>query len=117
VITFDPARRDEAVEAGWRAYSERVPTLRGAYDAVCQRYRVIAICNDSEVIGALFELAGEIHVGVIPEWRGRWITRKVIKEALSYGKSTRVLDSEPECIDFVTRLGFEKQGDLYVSHR
>ena len=117
MITFDPNRRAEAVEAGWRAYSERVPTLRGAYDDVCQRYRVIAICKDSEVIGALFERAGEIHVGVIPEWRGRWLSRRVMREILSYGTKTRVLDSEPESIDFVTRFGFRKQGDMYVSHR
>lgn len=117
MIHFDPARRSEAVEAGWRAYQERVPGFRQAYDDVCQRYKVVAICADSDVIGALFVNAGEIHCGVVPEWRGRWISRRVIREAFGYGKTTRVLDHEDKSIDFVTRLGFRKQGEKYVSDR
>lgn len=116
MIHFDPSRRDEAVEAGWRAYQERVPGFRQAYDDVCQRYKVVAICADSDVIGALFVNAGEIHCGVVPEWRGRWLaSRRVVRELLSYGHKTKVLDHESVSIDFVTRLGFRKQGEIYVN--
>lgn len=117
MIHLDETRRDEAIAAGWLAYAERAKGMEGAYQAVCQSWQVIAICADQQVIGALFVRNGVIHVGVIPEWRGKWISKRLIREVLAYGTNTTVLDSEPDCIEFVSRLGFRKEGETYVHHR
>jgi hypothetical protein len=113
VISLDPSRREEAIAAGWLAYRERVPTMYAKYLAACEGWEVVAVTNHSEVIGALFARDGVIHLGIVPNWRGRWASRRVIREMLTYGKTTTVLDEEPQCIDFVSRIGFEKKGQKY----
>jgi GNAT superfamily N-acetyltransferase len=107
MIYLDPARRGEAIEAGWRAYAERVPGMEAAYRAACEGWRVIAVVADS-VIGALFARDGVIHLGIVPEWRGRWASRRLIREMLSYGKTTTLLPNEADSRDFIGRIGFVK---------
>lgn len=88
MIRLDPSRRAEAVEAGWVAYAERVPTLEVAYRREVARWAAIAVCADNEVIGALLERDGVIHLGIVPAWRGRWASRRVIREMLHHGTRT-----------------------------
>lgn len=116
-ITLDESRRDEAIEAGWQAYAQRVAGMEAAYRAACQSWKVVAVCSDSEPIGALFVRNGTIHLGIVPTYRGKWASRRVIREMLSYGTTTTVLDSEPDCIEFVGRIGFKKEGESYVIRR
>lgn len=117
MIHLDESRRDEATAAGWLAYAERVPGMENDYQEFCKSWQVVAICSDAEVIGALFARNGVIHVGIVPEWRGKWASRRLIREGLAYGTNTTVLDSEPDCIEFVSRIGFKKEGESYVHRR
>jgi GNAT superfamily N-acetyltransferase len=117
VIHLDPARRDEAIAAGWLAYAERVPGYYGAYLNYCDAWQLVAVCSDGEVIGALFVKDGEIHVGIVPEWRGRWASRRVIREMLSYGTATTLMDSEDECKRFIGRIGFKPVGEGKYEYR
>jgi len=113
-IHLDPNRRAEAIAAGWLAYRERVPGMESAYLAMCEGWRVIAVVAD-RVIGALFVREGVIHLGIVPEWRSRWASRRLIRDMLSYGKATTIQDFEPQCAEFVSRIGFAKtQGGQYV---
>lgn len=117
MIYLDPSRREEAIQAGWLAYAERVPGMESAYLAWCEGWRVIAVVAD-RVIGALFARDGVIHLGIVPEWRGRWASRRLIREMLSFGKSTTIEDFEPQCAAFVGRIGFVKtEGGAYVHRR
>ena len=113
-LYLDPSRRAEAIEAGWLAYAERVPGMESAYRAMCEGWRVIAVVAD-RVIGALFARDGVIHLGIVPEWRGRWASRRLIREMLAYGRTTTIQDFEPQCAEFVGRIGFVKtEGSAYV---
>ena len=101
MIHLDPARRDEAIDAGWRAYAEHLHGAEAAYRRVCAGWRVVAVVAD-EVIGALFVDGDVIHIGIVPEWRGRWASRRLLREMLSYGKTTRMMAGES--LAFVDRI-------------
>ena len=117
MIVLDPTRRAEAIDAGWLAYRERTPGMESAYRQACEGWQVVAVVSDGQVIGALFAKDGVIHLGIAPEWRGRWASRRVIREMLAYGNTTTVLPGEP-CAEFVRRVGFERVGDeLRWGHR
>ena len=101
MIRLDPARRDEAIAAGWDAYAEHVQGHEAAYRSACERWQVVAVVAD-EVIGALFVDGGVIHLGIVPEWRGRWASRRLLRDMLSYGKSTQMMAAES--LAFVKRI-------------
>jgi GNAT superfamily N-acetyltransferase len=101
-VTLDPARRDEAIAAGWRAYADQLPGHEAAYRAACERWQVVAVVAD-EVIGALFVDGGVIHLGIVPEWRRRWASRRLLRQMLSYGKRTEVLVGDSQ--EFIERIG------------
>lgn len=101
MIELDPARRDEAIAAGWAAYAEHVPGHEAAYRSACERWKVVAVVAD-EVIGALFVDGGVIHVGIVPAWRGRWASKRLLRDMLSYGKTTRMMAGES--LAFVERI-------------
>lgn len=105
MIYLDPSRRDEAIEAGWLAYRDRLPDMESAYRHACGDWHVIAVVAD-RVIGALFAKDGVIHLGIVPEWRSRWASRRLIREMLSYGKITALLPDEAEQMAFIQRIGF-----------
>jgi len=88
VITLNPVAREAAIRAGWQAYAERVPGAEGAYLRACEGWDVVAVQDDDEVVGALFAKDGVIHLGIVPQYRGRWASRRVIREMLSYGTKT-----------------------------
>ena len=98
---LDPARRDEAIAAGWVAYAEHVPGQEAAYRSACEPWQVVAVVAD-EVIGALFVDGGVIHVGIVPKWRGRWASRRLLRDMLSYGKTTQMMPGES--LAFVERI-------------
>jgi GNAT superfamily N-acetyltransferase len=101
-VTLDETRRDEAIEAGWLAYQEHLPAHGAAYRAACERWRVVAVVAGDEVIGALFVDVGVIHLGIVPEWRRRWASRRVLRQMLSYGKRTEMMADES--VEFVDRI-------------
>ena len=101
-VTLDPARRDEAIDAGWRAYADQLPGLESDYRAACERWQVVAVVAD-EVIGALFVDGDVIHLGIVPEWRKRWASRRLLREMLSYGQRTELLVGDSA--EFVERIG------------
>lgn len=112
MIYLDESREQEAIEAGWIAYRERVPGYESEYRSACGNYRVVAICSDSQVIGALFVRAdGVIHMGIVPEWRSRWASRRIIRQMLAYGNKTTLMDDEDP--SFISRIGFVKNGNIY----
>lgn len=112
MVSLDPNRREEAIEAGWIAYRDRVPDMEAAFRAACKGWQVIAVVAD-RVIGALFARAGVIHLGIVPEWRGRWASRRLIRQMLGYGKTTTLLPDEADSRDFIGRIGFVQDGGRF----
>ena len=115
MITLDVTRKSEAVNACWNAYRERVPEYESDYYNAVTDWNPIAVCDDDKVIGALLVKNGVIHLGIVPEYRGKWASRRIIKEMLAYGTATTLTDDEPD--EFVKRIGFVKTGDRYEFHR
>ena len=109
MIYLDKNRREEAIEAGWLSYKERVPGFECQYRKACEGFDVIAIVAN-KVIGALFAKDGVIHLGIVPEWRGKWASRRLIAEMLEYGRITTLLPEETVPMRFITRLGFKQVG-------
>jgi GNAT superfamily N-acetyltransferase len=101
MVHLDPSRSAEAVDAGWRAYADAVPGQEVAYRKACEGWQVVAVVSD-DVIGALMVRDGVIHLGIVPEWRGRWASRRVIRQMLAYGKRTQMLAGET--LEFVNRI-------------
>lgn len=96
------ARRSEAIDAGWEAYAERVPGMRDAYLKACDGWEVEAVCAGDEVIGALFSKDGVIHLGIVPAWRSRWASKRLIREMLKRGTKTEMGPGDP--VDFLERI-------------
>jgi hypothetical protein len=115
LIHLDESKRLEAIEAGWRAYQERTPGHEADYRAMCEQWQVVAVCDDAEVIGALFARDGVIHIGIIPEYRSKWASRRVIRQMLSYGTRTSLIEGEDPT--FIERIGFVKKGKWYELRR
>jgi hypothetical protein len=102
MIHLDPTRRDDAIAAGWRAYAEHVPAHRDDYLRACEGWQVVAVVADDQPVGALFARDGVVHLGIVPEWRGRWASRRVIREIMSYGQCTEMQPGEDA--EFVSRF-------------
>lgn len=112
-ITVKPLR-DEALKAGFASILDRLPhgysfeEFRGKV----ADFEVKAFCDDERVVGMLMTRGPELHVAVIPEVRGKWLSRRLIREVFSpifqqYGEAvTGVMPDNEEGKEFTRRLGF-----------
>jgi hypothetical protein len=79
------------------------------YRRIVEEWNPVAVCDDNKVIGVLISKSNTIHLAIIPEYRGRWASRRIIREMLKYGTTTDDGDHR----DFVERLGFKRIGSRY----
>jgi GNAT superfamily N-acetyltransferase len=69
-----------------------------------------------EVVGALLMRGPEIHCGVVPDARRRWMRKELLQRTLGrlvrrYGYAmTRITADHTPGIEFVRRVGFEQTG-------
>ena len=105
MIWLDLHAREPAIGAGWLAYRERLPDgfTWNQWQAACEPWQMVCIRADDEPIGAVFLKDGVVHVGIVPAWRGRWASRRIIREILSHGTETTLLKNETEQRLFVHR--------------
>lgn len=115
MITVQP-RRDEAIQAGFQAMADRLPvdyTLE-AFKRALHEWDVKAFCKGGDVVGMLMVKDNELHVAVLPEVRGRWLSRTLIRNVIGplikrYGKAkTKVVHENDRGQEFCQRLGFAK---------
>lgn len=81
--------------------------MEQAYRQACDGWDVIAVCDGEKVIGAFFAKDRVVHIGIVPEYRGRWVTRGLIREMHKYGDRTTLLPGESS--DFVEKIGFHRE--------
>lgn len=93
------------------ALGDRAPAMSAhAMADLLQGWELVDVC------GAVAMFKGpEMHVGAIPEVRGRWFNRKavrIMRERLGrYGRlETSVMLENKAGMEFVRRLGFEPVG-------
>ena len=96
MLRLDPTRRDEAIEAGWEAYAERLPGQEALYRAGCVNWQTVAVCDGEKVVGALFVKDGVIHLGIVPSYRSRWASRRLIRQMLEHGTRTTFSTDDEE---------------------
>ena len=108
-IHLDPQRQKEAVVAGFLACEEALRDHVEAYVNVMAEWNPVAVCDDDKVIGVLTSKDNIVHLAIIPEYRGRWASRRIIRDMLKYGTET----TPGEDNTFVERIGFRRAGNIY----
>jgi GNAT superfamily N-acetyltransferase len=110
-IHLDPTRKLEAIDAGFDAYGEELAPHRNgdAYRLLMNEWNPVAVCDGERVIGSLISKDNVIHLAIIPSYRGKWASRRIIQQMLRYGTTTTVAEDNA----FVERIGFRRVGDLY----
>lgn len=118
-ITVKPLR-EEAIKVGYEATKDRLPIDFGAWRKALSSWDVQAFCDGEKVVGMLMTQGPELHVAILPEARGKWLSRRLIREVFGpllerYGAAkTKVAPGNRKGDDFVSRLGFEKMDGGYV---
>lgn len=51
-------------------------------------YELAYMMNGANIIGVACRRQGSVHIGVKPEWRGRWATRDFIRTILEWAAQT-----------------------------
>ena len=96
MIRLDPTRKQEAIEAGWQAYAERMPGQEAIYRKGCESWDTVAVCDGDQVVGALFVKNGVIHLGIVPHYRKQWASRRLIRQMLKHGTQTTYSTADEE---------------------
>ena len=101
MIAVEP-RRAEALKIGYEATDWlKVPGF--------EEYR------NGEPIGAIYTRGPEFHISILPEWRGRWATRSILKRIIPRPLAITLVTPGFEHVgNYLVRLGFERHGIYYV---
>lgn len=113
MITVKPLR-DEAISVGFKALAGRLPKdySQEQFSTALEPWDVKAFCNGDEPVGMLMTRGAELHVAVLPEVRGKWLSRRLIRDVIrpiirEHGEAkTSVMPDNGVGKDFVRRLGF-----------
>src|SRR5690349_693825 len=116
-ITVKPLR-EEALKAGFASLLDRLPHGYSfeEFKGNLANWDVQAFCDEEFVVGMLMKKGPELHVAVIPQVRGRWLSRRLIREVFTpilseYGEAVAAILPDNEAgREFTTRLGFS--GDV-----
>lgn len=90
--------------------------------ALVRALPMLTFYRDGRPIGALVIHDDAPHIGVLPQWRRRWMTKSVlvaVRKALSATKLAKISSSNVEARWFARRLGWVESGieDNYVIYR
>ncbi len=106
--------RQEVLSALHASLADRFAVDFQQFAAMVCDWDIEPIIVDGRVVGGVMTRGDEIHVGVIPEGRRRWLTRSLVRKTLGhvmnrYGRATtKVMRDNAAGHQFVTRLGFRK---------
>lgn len=106
------ANRQEALRVGFEATDWSRPVDFESFAQAMEDWDVRAIERDGRCIGAAFVKGSELHISVLPEWRGKWFTKNMLRELFD-GKlvTTRVMPGHEYMYDILARLGFVQTED------
>lgn len=107
--------RDVALLIGYHATDWTTPMMFDVYAEGLKDWDVQCIERDDEPIGAIFRKSDELHISVLPKWRGHWLTKGLYKE-LFLGKKvvTQVTPGFEQMYAVLKRLGFRKKNGVLV---
>ena len=114
MIAVEP-RRPEALRIGFAATDWTEGFAFEDYASALDDWTVDLLTRDQQPIGAVFTRDAEFHVSILPQWRGRWVTRGLLKKIIPTPRAiTRVTPGFEHVGGYLIRLGFERQGIYYV---
>lgn len=111
MITVKPLR-DEALRAGFVAMAARLPADY-SFETFREKlldWKVDAFHDGNRAVGMLMTKGAELHVAVVPEVRGKWLSRRIIREVFApilavHGQAkTKVAEGNVVGLDFVRRI-------------
>lgn len=103
--------RKTGLEIGWTATDWTHPIAFGDYAKAMEDWIIKTVVKDGLPIGAFYKKGEEIHFSIKPEWRGRWLTKKIKREVFDSGKvTTRVTPGHEYMMPILGRLGFKNDG-------
>jgi GNAT superfamily N-acetyltransferase len=71
----------------FRCYAARLEgRSREHFDRMTQGWELALLVIDGEIAGAAARRAGELHIGILPAWRGRWAARRFIREIIEWAE-------------------------------
>lgn len=108
-------KREVALRIGYDATDWTKPMTFEAYQQGLADWDVQCIERDDEPIGAIFRKGDELHLSVLPKWRGNWLTKGLYKE-LFLGKKvvTQVTPGFEQMYAVLERIGFRKENGVLV---
>ncbi len=103
--------RETALRIGYEATDWNEKPSYERYADALEAWTIRLMEQDGQPIGAVYTHGNEFHVSVLPEWRGRWATRGVLKQIITEPVSvTRVSPGFAHVGSMLARLGFEDRG-------
>lgn len=104
--------REVALRVGYKATDWNEPILFEDYANALKQWTIKAIVRDGECIGAWFKKDDEVHVSILPKWRGIWLTKKLLQTILSGSKvTTKISQGHDHMYGILGRLGFKQSLD------
>lgn len=103
--------RAAALAVGFEATDWSFPVTFEQYAQALSDWTIRAIQRDGEIIGAVFDKDGEVHVSVLPPWRKKWATKGLLRELFSPPVKTSVAEGHEYMCEILVRLGFVEQPD------
>jgi len=104
--------RELALKVGFQATDWSRPVSYAEYVDALQNWDVKAIIRQDTCIGAAYFNDGEVHVSVLPEWRRRWATRRILAELFAHENAhTRIMLGHEYMYGIFDRLGFKVRDD------
>ena len=103
--------RQTGLRVGYEATDWNHPVSFEHYAAAMKDWTIKAVVKDGLPIGAFYKKGDEIHFSIQPEWRGRWLTKKIKREVFDCGRvTTKVTPGHDYMIPILNRLGFKDDG-------
>lgn len=109
--------RDKAIQAGYESLKERIHCNPKDFAGLFHNFDMQAFCEDEIPIGMLITKGPELHVSIVPSYRKKWLSRRLINSVIDpiikqYGHAiTTVMKDNHTGINFVERLGFKKESE------
>ncbi len=109
---------EAAIVAAFKSTAKRVEWMTlDDFRQIIKDAEIEPVRVGGQVVGAIVILGAEIHACILPEFRGLWMSKRTLSTLLrvvqnhGYAKTTATTD---EGRYFVKRLGFIREGDVFV---
>ena len=106
----------EVLKAAWLSLLDRFPVEYEVFLDFANSCEVNPVYVNGQVAGALIVKGSEIHACILPEFKGKWLTRKELRILDSVIDKHGFAQTSATTKDgeyFVSRLGFVKDGEIY----